>query len=57
MNFDLDGKGKVDADKLIAGAYNLGIDMSDKQANSLIQPFDANQDGAVDLKDFQKILE
>ena len=55
-HFDLDGKGKVDCDKLIEGASDLGVELSDKQANAMIQPFDSNHDGAIDLKDFTAIL-
>ena len=55
-HFDIDGKGKVDCDKLREGAAELGIEMSDKKANAMIQPFDSKKQGAVDLKDFTAIL-
>jgi Ca2+-binding EF-hand superfamily protein len=55
-HFDADGKGKIDCDKLRVGAEELGIHITDKQANSMIQPFDSNMDGAVDLKDLEGVL-
>ena len=56
QHFDSDNKGKVYSDKLKYGAAELGVCLSDKKANSMIQPFDSNRDGAIDLKDLNQIL-
>ena len=54
--FDTDDSGTINSDKLIVGAQKIGISLSDKQAESMIKPYDRNKDGAVTLAEYSKII-
>ena len=54
--FDSEDKGVIDAQDVMEAGEKMGITISEKQANSMIQPYDRDQDGAITMAEFTKII-
>jgi centrin-3 len=54
--FDEDGSGKITLRKMRRVAKELGENIGDEELQAMIDEFDQNQDGEIDMQEFFAIM-
>ena len=54
---DTNGSGRLDRAELREGLRDLGVRLNDSKMDALLQEFDTNRDGRVDMMEFSSVIE
>ena len=55
QTLDVDSSGSLSHEEFLSGVQEFGLDVSDSQIRDLISLLDVNQDGEIDLEEFEAI--
>ena len=56
-SFDHDGSGSIDAKELKGALKKLGVDMNGLDANQLLDKYDTDKGGGIELAEFRQLAE